>query len=98
MSTPNRRGCFALLVAALAVIAGAIEDFPPTVLGKNREQALLFKRLATLRSDAPLFRSVDELRWDGPTGGFASWTRRMDAPRLLERSLELRKAREAAAR
>jgi 5'-3' exonuclease len=71
---------------------GAIEDFPPAVLGARRDLALLFKDLATLRTDAPLFRDVDELRWRGPTDAFASWTERMRAPRLLERS---RKARTA---
>jgi 5'-3' exonuclease len=65
---------------------GTIEQFPATVLGEGREQALLFKSLATLRTDAPLFDAVDELRWRGPTGGFAAWAERMGAPRLLERS------------
>ena len=64
---------------------GPIEQFPPNVLGDNRDLALLFKRLATLRTDAPLFRDVDELRWRGPTDVFAAWTKRMEAPRLLER-------------
>src|SRR5262245_18940725 len=39
---------------------GPIESFPSNVLGNDREQALLFKDLATLRTDAPLFRDVDE--------------------------------------
>jgi len=64
---------------------GPIEQFPPNVLGDNRDLALLFKRLATLRTDAPLFRDVDELRWRGPTDAFAAWAKRMEAPRLLER-------------
>jgi 5'-3' exonuclease len=42
---------------------GAIEDFPPAVLGERRELALLFKDLATLRTDARLFEDVDELRF-----------------------------------
>src|SRR6478609_3072425 len=42
---------------------GPIEAFPDNVLGADREQALLFKRLATLKTDAPLFHNVDELRW-----------------------------------
>ncbi len=71
---------------------GAIEEFPPTVLGDGRDLALLFKRLATLRTDAPLFRDVDELRWRGPTDDFASWTERMEVPRLLERCLEAQRA------
>ena len=65
---------------------GPIEDFPEKVLGKRREQALLFKRLATLRTDAPLFSNVDELRWRGPTSAFAALTTKMGEPRLLERA------------
>ena len=49
------------------------------------ELALLFKKLATLRTDAPLFENVDALRWRGPTPAFAEWAQRMEAPRLLER-------------
>ena len=64
---------------------GALEKWPPASLGERRELALLFKRLATLRTDAPLFRNVDELQWRGATEAFASWTERMAAPRLLER-------------
>ncbi len=71
---------------------GAIESFPPELLGERRELALQFKRLATLRTDAALFRNVDELRWLGPTNAFASWTERMGAPRLLARSLKAQKA------
>ena len=48
--------------------------------------ALLFKRLATLRTDAKLFRGVGTLRWRGPTAAFAAWTERAKAPRLLERA------------
>ncbi|MEO7335876.1 MAG: 5'-3' exonuclease H3TH domain-containing protein [Caldimonas sp.] len=69
---------------------GPIEKFPAAVLGKRTEQALLFKRLATLRTDAALFRKVDELRWRGPTDAFAEWAERMNAPRLLERSVKAR--------
>ena len=71
---------------------GPIEKFPRTVLGERREQALLFKKLATLRTDAPLFRKVDELQWRGPTKALASWAERMDAPRLVERALKAQKA------
>jgi 5'-3' exonuclease len=67
---------------------GAIEDFPPSVLGANRDLALLFKDLATLRTDAPLFEDVDELEWRGPEADFAGIAERFDDPRLLERSLK----------
>jgi 5'-3' exonuclease len=85
---PGIAGIGAVTAAQLLNRYGGIENFPPTVLGERRKLALLFKDLATLRTDAPLFRDVDELRWRGPTGSWASWTTRMEAPRLLERSLE----------
>jgi 5'-3' exonuclease len=65
---------------------GAIEDFPPEVLGAQRERALLFKTLATLRDDAPLLTDVDALRWRGPTPAFARWTARVGNDRLRERA------------
>jgi len=71
---------------------GPIEAFPPAVLGEAREQALLFKDLATLRTDAALFRDVDQLEWRGPTTEFAAWVERMGDARLLERCLRLRGA------
>jgi IS5 family transposase len=72
---------------------GPIEDFPPEVLaGERREQALLFKRLATLRTDAPLFADVEQLRWRGPTDGFAAWAERIGDARLLPRLNGVRSA------
>ncbi len=68
---------------------GIIEDFPPAVLGEDRRDlALLFKDLATLRTDARLFRDVDELRWRGPSNAFAAWSERLGDARLLERCLK----------
>lgn len=68
---------------------GPLDDFPLEVLGENRERALLFKRLATLRSDAPLFSDVDQLRWRGATASFASMVDRIGDARLAKRVLEL---------
>jgi 5'-3' exonuclease len=65
---------------------GRIEDFPPQILGERQALALLFKRLATLRTDAPLFTDVDQLRWRGPTGRFTAWAERLGDPRLLGRT------------
>jgi 5'-3' exonuclease len=65
---------------------GPIETFPDKVLGAKREQALLFKRLATLRTDAPLFKDADQLRWRGPTPTFVQVTAKMDEPRLFARA------------
>jgi 5'-3' exonuclease len=68
---------------------GPIEAFPEKVLGKKREQALLFKRLATLRTDALLFKNVDQLLWRGPTPAFAALTEKIAEPRLLSRANEI---------
>ena len=65
---------------------GPIEAFPKKLLVGKRDKALLFKRLATLRTDAALFKNVDELRWRGPASTFASITAKMGEPRLLERA------------
>jgi 5'-3' exonuclease len=70
---------------------GIIEGFPPGVLGDSRELALLFKDLATLRTDAPLFREVDDLRWCGPTETFTACAEHLGETRLLERSLKAQK-------
>ncbi|MFL6520484.1 MAG: 5'-3' exonuclease H3TH domain-containing protein [Chthoniobacterales bacterium] len=71
---------------------GAIENFPQNILGEQRKLALLFKKLATLRTDAPLFKKVETLGWRGPTPAFAAWTEKMEAPRLLERAQKAAKS------
>jgi 5'-3' exonuclease len=48
-------------------------------LSKEREQALLFRTLATLRTDIELFQDVDQLQWNGPTPGFTALAARFDA-------------------
>jgi 5'-3' exonuclease len=50
------------------------------------DEALLFRTLATLRDDVPVFRSVDELRWTGPRSDFDKLTRRLKAPGLSKRA------------
>jgi 5'-3' exonuclease len=65
---------------------GPIEQFPPEVLGDNLERALLFKRLATLRTDAPLFSDVEALRWAGPTPAFTAWAEANQGERILARA------------
>ncbi len=72
--------------ASLVARYGRIEDFPPEVLGERQERALLFKKLATLRTDAPLFTDVDELQWRGPTERFSACSQRIGTPRLLARA------------
>jgi 5'-3' exonuclease len=85
---PGIDGIGAVGAARLLNRHGALEAFPAEVLGDRLPLALLFKRLATLRTDAPLFRRADELRWRGPTDAFAAFTERANAPRLLERCLK----------
>src|SRR3954468_14072902 len=65
---------------------GILESFPPGVL-RDRDLALRFKDLATLRTDAPLFGDIDELRWRGPTPAFAAYAERLGDARLLQRCL-----------
>jgi 5'-3' exonuclease len=65
---------------------GVIEDFPADVLGERHGQALLFKRLATLRDDVQLFGDVEALRWLGPTQDFAAWARRVGDERIVARA------------
>jgi 5'-3' exonuclease len=78
--------------ARLVMQYGPIEQFPENVLnGQNRELALLFKTLATLRSDAPLFADVDELRWRGPLPSFPSVAETIGDPRLATRITALAK-------
>src|SRR3954454_15366392 len=63
---PGISGIGAVGAAQLLNRHGPIEDFPPRVLGEKRDLALLFKDLATLRTDAGVFSRVDELQWRGP--------------------------------
>jgi 5'-3' exonuclease len=56
-------------------------------LREQRELALLFRTLATLRDDAELFDDVEALRWRGPTKYFAAYAQHIGAPELIERAL-----------
>jgi len=70
---------------------GPLENFPPEILNDNRENALLFKNLATLRTDAPLFDDVEQLRWRGATESFAMVAEKIGDPGLAKRVLALEK-------
>jgi 5'-3' exonuclease len=48
-------------------------------LARERDRAMLFRTLATLRDDAPLFDSVDDLLWSGPSEAFPALAARLDA-------------------
>ena len=85
---PGVRGIGPTTAASLLNRYGPIESFPPEKLGAERDHALLFKTLATLRIDAPLFANVDELEWTGPTPAFDDWAARIDDKRLLERCVK----------
>jgi len=62
-------------------------------LAGNRELALLFRDIATLRIDRSLVPSVDSIRWQGPTEGFAELCYRIDATQLAPRAAALAAAR-----
>jgi 5'-3' exonuclease len=64
---------------------GRLEDFPPETLGENRERALLFKTLATLRTDAALFENVDALKWRGATRDFPADAEQIGDARIVAR-------------
>ena len=85
---PGMQGIGRVTAARLIGRYGPIEDFPPHVLGERRELALLFKNLATLRSDADLLADVETLRWRGPTPAFAALATHMGDARVLARSLK----------
>jgi 5'-3' exonuclease len=83
---PGIPGIGKVTAARLVNRYGRLEEFPQEALGDQRELALLFKDLATLRSSAPVLRQVDELRWRGPTSELAAWTERLGDRRLLDRA------------
>jgi 5'-3' exonuclease len=95
---PGIPRCGAKTAARLIERHGAIEQFPADVLGDHVEHALLFKTLATLRTDAALFESIDELRWQGPTAAFESVCRQIDDAALIPRVAALQSSLVSGAR
>jgi 5'-3' exonuclease len=75
--------------ASLLSRYGPIEDFPEGS-GLDRKSALLFKRLATLRADTPLFDGVDALEWRGATPDFPKWAARIGDERIVPRIAAMR--------
>jgi 5'-3' exonuclease len=65
---------------------GPLENFPKTILNEKYKEALLFKDLATLRTNAKLFKKVDDLRWHGPTASFKKFALKLAEPRIAERA------------
>lgn len=106
---PGLPGWGAKSSAAVLTRYGRIEDIPAsagqwdiTVRGGSKlaatlvermDEALLFKDLATLRTDAPTVESVDEMRWTGPTDDLVRLAEFVDAPDLVERTGRLVAAR-----
>jgi 5'-3' exonuclease len=95
--------------ATLLARYGHVEQIPPTAtqwdvavrgaerlaatLAAQHERALLFRHLATLRTDAPIGTDVDGLRWTGPRVDFEAWSARLGTPSLLERASHLARVR-----
>lgn len=84
---PGLEGIGRVSAARLINRYGRLEDFPGEVLGDHHKLALLFKTLATLRTDEQLFADVEALRWRGPADGFAAFAERLGDTRLLTRAL-----------
>jgi 5'-3' exonuclease len=89
---PGISGIGEVTAARLIGRYGTLENFPPSILGEQQDVALLFKRLATLRTDAPLFTDVERLRWRGPANEFERHAARLGDARLLQRCLKVQVA------
>ena len=91
---PGLQGWGAKSTAAVLARFGHIEQIPADwrdwhanatgaarlaeTLQRDIDKAVLFRELATLRSDLPLFQNVDELKWTGPTPAFAPLLARLE--------------------
>lgn len=78
---PDEPGRWEVTVRGGAGLAGT--------LAAQRDRALLFRDLATLRIDPSLLARVQDLAWSGPGPSFPDMCRRLDSPRLLERAQAL---------
>jgi 5'-3' exonuclease len=81
-SIPGNPAEWAVPIRGAARLAGTLDA--------GRDHALLFKRLATLRLDAPVFRQLEELRWTGPSSDFDRLAQHLGAPELARRALGVR--------
>lgn len=103
---PGLPGWGAKSAATLLARYGSLDDIPEppwdvtvrgaaklaTTLAEAREDARLFRVLATLRTDADV-GDVDDWHWSGPTASFAAWSERLGSARLLTRAETLSQAR-----
>lgn len=106
---PGLQGWGAKSAAAVLARYGHLEDIPAaagqwdvTVRGgaklavtlqRQYDEALLFRRIATIEQDAPVSASVDDLCWTGPTPEFAAVCERIDAPAFVHRAERLAASR-----
>ena len=87
---PGLQGIGPVSAARMLNKYGPLESFPADALADRRELALLFKQLATLRTDAPLFDSVDALQWRGPKPEFAAFAERIGDAKIVARAEKAR--------
>ena len=87
---PGIKGYGPKTAAQLINRYGGLEDFPVKIFSEhNLASALLFKKLATLCTNAPLFTDVEQLRWRGVTASFASLAAKIGDARLPTRVFDL---------
>lgn len=82
---PADAGEWAVTVRGAAKLATTLHD--------NLENALLFRRIATVELNSPVSRAVDELAWTGPTNEFVAMAERIGGPQLYERALKIKTER-----
>jgi 5'-3' exonuclease len=75
---PGVRGWGPKTAVAVLNAYGPLEHIPPERLGAQRDLAFLFRELARLREDIPLFESVDALEWRALRPEFAAFAARFD--------------------
>jgi 5'-3' exonuclease len=75
---PGLRGWGAKTAASMLRAYGSLEGIPADRLGEGRDHAFLFRQLARLRTDLPLFDSIDALEWHGTRPEFAGFVSRFD--------------------
>jgi 5'-3' exonuclease len=75
---PGVRGWGPKTAVSVLRTYGSLDNIPADRLGAQRELAFLFRELARLRVDLPLFDSVEALEWNGVRPEFAAVTARFD--------------------
>ncbi len=75
---PKAATAWGVPVRGAARLSAALEE--------NRPLALLFRTLATLRTDIPVFKDLDELRWRGPRPAFEALAQQLGVPGLWDRA------------